>query len=169
VAYSIVGDFSRSEDIAQEAFIAAWKQLGQLHDRTRFRSWLCRITRNLASLAVRKEHRTEPLDARTQPQGVHPSAEERAGWREEQTLVWNALEALPETYREPLILFYRDEESVARVAEALELSQDAVKQRLARGREMLRIEMATTVERALRQTAPGAIFTLAVLGALPGV
>jgi RNA polymerase sigma factor (sigma-70 family) len=169
VAYSIVGDLSRSEDIAQEAFIAAWKQLNQLQDLTRFKSWLCGITRNLAFLAVRKDHKTEPLDARSSPADAQPTPEERAVSREEQALVWSALEALPETYREPLVLFYRDEESVARVAEALELSQDAVKQRLARGREMLRVEVAATVERALRQTGPGAIFTLAVLGALPGV
>jgi RNA polymerase sigma factor (sigma-70 family) len=164
-----VGDLARSEDVAQEAFVAAWKQLGQLQDLTRFKSWLCGITRNLALLAIRKEHKTEPLDARSSPADAQPTPVERAVSREEQALVWSALEALPETYREPLVLFYRDEESVSRVAEALELSQDAVKQRLARGREMLRIEVAATVERALRQTGPGAIFTLAVLGALPGV
>ncbi len=169
VAYSIVGDLSRSEDIAQEAFIAAWKQLNQLQDLTRFKSWLCGITRNLAFLAVRKDHKTEPLDAKSSPADAQPTPEERAVSREEQALVWSALEALPETYREPLVLYYRDEESVARVAEALELSQDAVKLRLARGREMLRVEVAATVERALRRTGPGAIFTLAVLGALPGV
>jgi RNA polymerase sigma factor (sigma-70 family) len=169
VAYSIVGDLAGSEDVAQEAFVAAWKQLGQLHDLTKFKSWLCGITRNLAFLAVRREHKSEPLDARSSPADAQPTPEERAVTREEQALVWSALEALPETYREPLILFYRDEESVARVADALELSQDAVKQRLARGREMLRVEVAATVEKALRRSGPGAIFTLAVLGALPGV
>ena len=169
IAYSIVGDLARSEDVAQEAFIAAWKQLGQLQDFARFKSWLCGITRNLAFLAVRREHGTRSLDAQTLPADAQPTPEERAISREEQALVWNALEALPESYREPLILFYRDEESVARVADALELSPDAVKQRLARGREMLRVEVAATVERALRRSAPGTVFTLAVLGALPGI
>jgi hypothetical protein len=75
---------------------------------------------------------------------------------------------LENTYREPLVLYYRDGESVARVAAELELSEDAVKQRLARGREMLRVEIVATVEKALRRTGPGAVFTLAVLGALPG-
>ena len=41
VAYSIVGDLTRSEEVAQDAFVAGWKQLGQLHDCRQFRV-LCR-------------------------------------------------------------------------------------------------------------------------------
>src|SRR5262249_29533926 len=119
-------------------------------------------------LAVRKEHKTESLETTGLMAGAELRPEEQAISREEQTLVWNALGALPDSYREPLVLFYRDQESVARVAAALELSEDAVKQRLARGRELLRAEMVSTVEQALRRSGPGAIFTLAVLGALPG-
>jgi RNA polymerase sigma factor (sigma-70 family) len=169
IAYSVVGDVSRSEDVAQESFVAAWKQLGQLQDLAKFRSWLCGITRNLAAQAIRKEHKAESLEASGPIPSAERSPEDQAVSHEEQTLVWNALEALPGTYREPLVLYYRDEESVARVARSLDLSEDAVKQRLARGREMLRAEMLATVEKALRRTGPGAIFTLAVLGALPGM
>lgn len=169
VAYSIVGDLARSEDVAQEAFVAAWQKLSQLHDLAKFKSWLCGITRNLAFLAIRKEHATERLDAHLPLAAAQPTPAEQAVSREEETLVWSALEALPETYREPLVLYYRDDESIARVAEALELSEDAVKQRLARGREMLRSEIAATVERALKRSGPGVIFTLSVLGALPGI
>src|SRR5262245_5896931 len=168
VAYSIVGDISRSEDVAQEAFIAAWKQLGQLQDAARFKSWICGITRNLAFLALRKERQNRPLDERLSVAGAQPGPAENAVTREEEPLVRSALTALPENYREPLVLFYRDGESVARVAAALELSDDAVKKRLARGRELLRAEIAATVERTLRRSGPGAVFTLAVLGALPG-
>jgi len=169
VAYSIVGNVARSEDVAQDAFVAAWKKLGQLHDLAKFKSWLCGITRNLAFLAIRKEHASEPLDTHLPLAAAQPTPAEQAVSREEETLVWKALEALPETYREPLVLYYRDDESVARVAEALELSEDAVKQRLARGREMLRSEIAATVERALKRSGPGVVFTLTVLGALPGI
>ena len=52
-------------------------------------------------------------------------------------MLWRALERIPETYRESLILFYREHQSVAAVAAALELSEDAVKQRLSRGRKSL--------------------------------
>ncbi len=168
IAYSILGDLARSEDVAQEAFVAAWKKLSQLHDRAKFKSWLYGITRNLAFLAIRQEHPAEPLDDRRPLAAAQPTPAEQAVSREEQLLVWRALEALPETYREPLVLYYREEESVARVAESLELSEDAVKQRLARGREMLRSEIAATIERTLKRSGPGVVFTLSVLGALPG-
>ena len=78
-----------------------------------------------------------------------------------------ALETIPETYREPLVLFYREEQSVARVAESLDLSEDAVKQRLSRGRQMLKQQIAELVETALARTRPGKAFTIAVLAALP--
>jgi RNA polymerase sigma factor (sigma-70 family) len=55
--------------------------------------------------------------------------------REEEGILWRSLERIPETYREPLILFYREHRSMAQVALVLELSEEAVRQRLARGRE----------------------------------
>jgi hypothetical protein len=118
---------------------------------------------------VRRERKSEPLESAGEHPSPQPTPGENAVTHEEQSLVWHALESLPENYREPLILFYREEQSVARVAEALELSEDAVKQRLSRGRELLRTQMATLVEGALKRTRPGPVFTLAVLGALPGV
>ena len=74
---------------------------------------------------------------------------------------------MPESYREPLILFYRQGQSVAEVAAALELSEDAVKQRLSRGRLLLREEMISVVESALARSRPGSAFTVSVLVALP--
>src|SRR5581483_1489960 len=57
VAYALLGDIGRSEDVAQEAFVAAWRQLGQLRQRSKFRSWVCGIARNLALAAGRRrEH-----------------------------------------------------------------------------------------------------------------
>jgi hypothetical protein len=68
-----------------------------------------------------------------------------------------------------MILFYREQESVERVATELELSEDAVKQRLSRGRKMLADEVATFLEGALRRTTPGKAFTLGVLAVLPAM
>ena len=96
---------------------------------------------------------------------AHPLAQ--AISREEEAILWRSLERIPEIYREPLILFYREQESVERVAQVLELSEEAVRQRLSRGRKLLQEEIATFVEGALRQTAPGEAFSGAVLAALP--
>lgn len=78
---------------------------------------------------------------------------------------------IPENYREPLILFYREQQSVAEVAAALELSTDAVKQRLSRGREMLREQVANVVEgapAAMLPAAPVLATSTGLLGGLAG-
>lgn len=65
------------------------------------------------------------------------------------------------------MLFYHEQQSVTRVAELLDLSTDAVKQRLSRGRNLLRAEVAGIVERGLLQSAPGRAFTVGVIASLP--
>ena len=87
--------------------------------------------------------------------------------REEEALLWRSLERIPEIYREPLVLFYREHQSIEHVAAALDLTEDAVKQRLARGRKLLTAEVTSFVEEALQRTTPGKAFTVAVLAALP--
>jgi RNA polymerase sigma factor (sigma-70 family) len=57
VSYSRTGDHALGEDVAQETFIAAWRQLGQLREPGRLRSWLCGIARNLARKARRRSAR----------------------------------------------------------------------------------------------------------------
>ncbi|MDB6003865.1 MAG: polymerase, sigma-24 subunit, subfamily, partial [Prosthecobacter sp.] len=82
-------------------------------------------------------------------------------------ILWRALQTLPSNYREPMVLYYRQHESVRAVAESLGLSEDAVKQRLARGRSMLAEQVERMLGNTLRQTMPTAAFTCCVLAALP--
>ena len=172
ITYGATGSLSLSEDLAQETFVTAWKQLSELREPSKLRAWLCGITRFLIGKELRRQgrepvHAAVPLDAVQEPTAPEPSPSARAISREEEAILWRALEQVPATYREPLILFYREHQSVARVAEELELSEDAVKQRLSRGRTMLTEQVAAFVEGALQQTTPGRAFTLGVLAALP--
>ena len=172
ITYGATGSLTLSEDIAQETFLTAWRQLTALNDATRLRAWLCGIARNLTNNFLRRGQRepaqtAEALDAIHELPGSEPSPSAQAVSREEEAILWRALERIPETYREPLILFYREQQSVERVAEELELSEDAVKQRLSRGRKLLADEVAAFVEGTLQRTAPGKAFTLDVLAALP--
>ena len=78
LAYSACGNIARSEDIAQEAFIAAWKQLASLRDREKFKAWLCGIARNLINNSIRREHRdatsaAEPLENMAEMDGAAPT------------------------------------------------------------------------------------------------
>src|SRR5262245_65536274 len=62
VSYSRTGDVALSEDVAQDTFLAAWRQLDQLRETVRLRAWLCGIARNLARKARRKRDREQPVD-----------------------------------------------------------------------------------------------------------
>jgi zinc protease len=170
VAYNACGDFALSEDVAQETFWAAWRDRAALMDPGRLRAWLCGIARNLGNNARRRETRptgpAAPLEAAADVSAATPDPGAAAVTREEESLVWQTLEQIPESLREPLILFYREQQSVAEVAAALDLSPDAVKQRLSRGRGLLRDRMAEVVEGALRRSRPGRTFTVAVMTGL---
>ena len=88
---------------------------------------------------------------------------------DESAIVWEALSQLPENYREPLVLFHREDQSVHDIADALELSENAVKQRLSRGRTLLKDKVHALVEGVLVRTRPGPAFTIVVLAALPAM
>ncbi len=172
LAYSTTGSLTQSEDLAQETFVIAWKQLRQLREPAKLRSWLCSIARSVISGAIRRQtrepaHGAETLDAIHESPAHGPIPSEHVVNREEEAILWRSLEQIPDLYREPLVLFYREQQSVAAVAEQLELSEDAVKQRLSRGRKLLTDEVTAFVEGTLARTNPGKAFTLGVLGALP--
>ncbi|HZW32171.1 MAG TPA: RNA polymerase sigma factor [Isosphaeraceae bacterium] len=170
VAYSACGDLALSEDVAQETFWTAWRQRASLEQPSQLGSWLCGIARNLGKNARRQAARpaesARTLEVAMELPADEPEPAEAAISREEESLVWKALEQIPETYREPLILFYREDQSIAEVAAAMDLSEDAVKQRLSRGRGMLREQVAELVEVGLRRSRPGRKFTVAVMTGL---
>ena len=172
MAYSRIGHLGQSEDVAQETFITAWKHLRLLRQPEKLRGWLCGIVHNRAKQCLRNEGRlplkdAEPLETAADLPATGALPSEQTISNEEQAILWRSLEKIPELYREPLILFYREHRSIENVAAELELSEDAVKQRLSRGRKLLQEGIEEFVEKALRCTAPTPAFSNAVLAALP--
>ena len=161
VCLSILGERTMSEDAAQETFVRAWKGVRQLKEERKFRPWLMAIARRsaLRMLPRRKglnqEELREEKDAGLSPDEVVAKSDDLE-------LVMASLSSLPEKYRLPMILFYREGESVAAVAKLLDLRPDAVKQRLKRGRDLLREKVESRMARALRMSAPGTAFTAGV-------
>jgi RNA polymerase sigma factor (sigma-70 family) len=172
LAYSATGQLSRSEDLAQEAFVEAWRRLETLREPEKLRPWLCGILRFKISRLRRDEHRepvrrAESIEGAGEMASTDEPAADVAIRKEEQAIMWSALERVPELYREALVLYYREHRSIEHVAAALELTEDAVKQRLARGRKILQEQVLAFVEGALQRSTPGRVFTASVLAALP--
>ena len=166
IALGILGDFPASEDAGQEAFLTAWRKMDELRDAERLRGWLAQIARNAALGQLRRRRACDGLEGALEVADEAPAPDDVAASNEETALVRESLAKLPETYRLPLILFYREGQSVRAVGEALGISEDAVKQRLARGREMLRDRMSGLVESVLTRTGPTAIFTMTIAAAI---
>lgn len=171
VAFSVCGDFSQSEDIGQEAFIEAWKNLATLHEPGKFSAWICTIVRRRAIDFIRLNRVSRPacsIDAisveLSDPSQQPP--ETRMAVQQHQELVWSLLRILPEDYREPMILFYRCGQSTRDVAMALGVNESTVRQRLKRGREMIRVDVTETIRRTLLETAPKAMFSGIVMAGL---
>ena len=173
IAFANSGDLQRSEDIAQQAFLVAWQKQKELIDPDRFAGWIRGIVTNVARNERRlKENRVQKSAVELSDQHApttNATPQNKASRAEQNELLWQSLNQIPLEYREPLVLFYREDLSVAAVAEQLELSGDAVKQRLSRGRKMLKQEIETMVEDFLVESKPAGQFTAGVIAVLPSV
>jgi RNA polymerase sigma factor (sigma-70 family) len=175
VAYGITGRIAPTEDIAQETFLYAWKHMAALREPAKLKAWLTKIARSTALEALRREQHTDPLgDDVVEIASLDSSPDAAAAAAEDERLVWEALAELPENFRLPLALFYNEGQSIAAVAAALDLSEDAVKQRLSRGREALREKVATRMAThaesklagVLRRVQPGPLLVVTIAAAI---
>ncbi len=171
LAYASLGDLKQSEDIAQEVFVEAWQKLDSLRDPEKLKSWLCGILRFKVSHYLRKESgqpikNADEIENHISIESPSLKIEDEAIAKQQQVLLWDTLSNIDINYREPLVLFYREQQSVERVADSLDLTVDTTKQRLSRGRKLLKEAMAAFVEEALEYTKPGTAFTAGVVAVL---
>jgi RNA polymerase sigma-70 factor (ECF subfamily) len=146
-ARAILRDEEEVEDVMQQAYLNAYKHLDQFGGRSRFSTWLTRIAANEAIARARRRGAAmetgiaddNGAEDRQAPLAAHdPSPEHRAFSGELRTLLESAIDSLPEGYREVFMLREVEELSTSEVAECLELSDEAVKTRLHRARNLLR-------------------------------
>jgi RNA polymerase sigma-70 factor (ECF subfamily) len=135
LAYRFCRDRGRAEDMAQEAFLRAYRALGTWRRDAAFSTWLFALATNL----YRTELRRIPVGA-VPLSDLHAAAESRNELEDadRDRAVRRAVFALPAKYREALILFYFHDMDVHDAARSLGLPEGTVKARLSRGREILR-------------------------------
>lgn len=139
LALRYTGDSFLAEDIAQETFLRACARL-QSYDRSRPAGpWLFRIALNLCR-NLRRATREIPMEERVTAAKAdsHPGPEHIYLQREMEQELAGALRTLPPIYREVLILRHVNELSYAEIGAVLGLNLSLVKNRLYRGRIMLR-------------------------------
>lgn len=138
LAWRFCRDRQRAEEMAQEAFLRAWRNLAQWRGDSAFSTWLFALATNLYRTELKRIPATmlsldeiaEPPDAR-----ISTAAYDEAS-RDES--VRRAVLALPSKYRDAVLLFYFQEQDVPAAARTLHLPEGTVKARLFRARELLR-------------------------------
>ena len=143
LGYRILGDRHLAEDAVQETFIKVMKSLHTYRGDGSLAGWLYRIGYR-ETIAIARRRRDQPMDADLLSRELEPSVEnvERSVVeRELAERLDRAIASLTDPLRGAFVLRDIEGLSTSEVAEALEISESAVKMRLARAREALRIEL----------------------------
>ena len=136
VAFSVVRHRENAEDVAQDALVRAHKNFHKLRNRDGFRAWLVRTTWRLAIDHRRGEVRRTARQVEHQ-RCTAPCADDAAATRERAEHLWEAIDALPEKLRMPLVMFSIVGHDLGEVARLLRLPEGTVKSRLFHARRQL--------------------------------
>jgi len=149
--YNLMYRFSNSAedaaDMTQDVFCKAFGRLKQHRKRTLFFPWLYTLALNHARDWSKKRHRrTRTLARYAAEAGDHAeqSADALVHANQEADKLTRALMTLPADRREMVVLRYRHERSIRELAEVFDLTESAVKMRLHRALEDLRLELKNT-------------------------
>lgn len=138
VALGVLRHREEAEDVAQEAFVRAYRGFHRLRDHERFRAWLVRITWRLALDRLRAMRRRERYElAAHLPRLAAPSVEDMAASSEFRKHLQQALDALPEKLRIVVVLGAIEGYKTEELARLLELPEGTVKSRLHFARKKL--------------------------------
>ena len=145
LAYRFCRDPGRAEEMAQDAFLRAFRFLGRWREDAAFSTWLFAVATNVYRSHLRRVRPVEvPLEPhRELPDSHNPVDEVESSWMSEK--VRRTVSLLPAKYRDALILFYFEELDTAEVARCLGVREGTVKARLHRARAMLRQRLASVV------------------------
>ena len=158
IAWSRLGDAALAEEATQEAFIRGYQRLWLLGDGAKFSGWISTIVRHVA-INFGLRHRRE-LDKRERwaLENFEAAAGEKPANGDEplytpETLR-QTLAELPAAHRECLVLFYLEGRSGAEAANALGISESALRVRLHRARAVLRERLEARLADSLEQLRP---------------
>lgn len=142
----MVSNPTDAEDLAQEAFVKAWRGLQSYKFESSFSTWLYRLTGNVCIDFLRKQKRKTVISLTASEEDTpeldipdpEPLPEEQVLHKEKQQAVSAAMEQLQESERLVLTLRVVEELSYEQIAEVMDIKVGTVKSRIARARERLR-------------------------------
>jgi len=135
------------EDILQETFISAWKNLHKLSNPAGFNTWLQKITLNLCYSLLRKKNITILLDSENELENFSEESSDEllpAIYAERNDLrvrLGKIIDSLSDVQKQTIVLYYFNEHKVEEIADIMECSVSTVKTRLFLARKTIRSEV----------------------------
>lgn len=145
--YLETGDTHRAEDLVQETFLVAWRNIGQVTDPAGFRPWLFSIAHSVLVDSLRRDARKKRSATRVGADRLHelsdrsPAPDESAQREEARQHVLSVLRSLPDEYRLPLTLRYIAGADYEQISQQLGLTNGSLRGLLNRGMARMREAM----------------------------
>jgi RNA polymerase sigma-70 factor (ECF subfamily) len=150
--FRLLRNVEDAHELAQEVFIKVYQALDRYDPRYRFSTWIFRVAQNAAIDEIRKRRiRVVSFEGREDEEGEsrewEPPSPERGPYGELRNVergaaIQDAIEKLPWEYRELIVLRHFGELSYDEIASLKEMPLGTVKNKLFRGRQMLKEELA---------------------------
>lgn len=167
-------NFSATEDIVQNAFVEAYMHLKSLKSPEKFSGWLRGIALNLSNKWIQQKRPVVSIDDTSQDVTPEISEfplpdlpDEALEKTETKEAVIAAVDALPDIYRESVLLHYMEDMTYPEIATFLDIPESTVTGRLQVARNRLRDELMPLVEDTLREKRPTPQLTRKIIAALP--
>ena len=169
-----IRNFSATEDIVQNAFVEAYMHLKSLKSPEKFAGWLRGIALNLSNKWLQQKRPIISIDDTSRDITPEISEfplpdlpDEALEKSEKKEAVIAAVDALPDIYRESVLLHYMEGMTYPEIAAFLDVPESTVTGRLQVARNRLRDELMPLVEDTLREKRPRPQLTRKVMAALP--
>ena len=169
-----IRDFSATEDIVQNAFVEAYMHLKSLKSPEKFSGWLRGIALNLSNKWLQQKRPVVSIDDTSRDITPEVSEfplpelpDEALEKTETKEAVIAAVDALPDIYRESVLLHYMEGMTYPEIAAFLDIPESTVTGRLQVARNRLRDELMPLVEDTLHEKRPTRQLTRKVMAALP--
>ena len=146
LARAILGNETDAHDAAQDAYVAAWRDLPRLRDPDRFDAWFRRILVNACRDRLRRRRRVREISLDLEPVERRESGPALSETVADSDLLSKAFDRLDAAERTLLVLHYLEREPIAAISAALAMPPGTVKWRLSEARAALARALAAEGE-----------------------
>ncbi len=130
LSYSILKNEADAQDAVQETIYKSYKNLENLKDKKKFKTWIYKILTNVSFEIINSKKNyldIEQEDIQSEKEDIDTNLS-----------LWNAVQELKQPYRTVITLFYYEDMSIKEISKITGTNVDAVKKQLSRGREKIK-------------------------------